>query len=189
MARKVSKAVAGASNTPSHERVLLVRMVSRGELNRTGRRTIVKPFVVLAARCLGPGRLRLEMVKMAHDLGQGDARFGAPSQEGSGHSQWSRPEPPRFDRALRSRLSGGARVLPLWEAFLIQMNDFDRYLEVELRQMLDPVVAAGAPRRRMRKASGIPLLTVVTVPVELVAEALPAVETLAVPAQPAHLAP
>jgi hypothetical protein len=69
------------------------------------------------------------------------------------------------------------------------MNDFDRYLEVELRQMLDPVVAAGAPRRWMRMASGIPLQTVVTVPVELVAEALPAVQTLAVPVQPAHLAP
>jgi hypothetical protein len=33
---------------------------------------IVKPFVVLAAKCLGPGRLRLEMVKLAHDLGGHD---------------------------------------------------------------------------------------------------------------------
>jgi hypothetical protein len=29
---------------------------------------IVKPFVVLAAKFLGPGRLRLEMVKLAHGL-------------------------------------------------------------------------------------------------------------------------
>jgi hypothetical protein len=29
---------------------------------------IFRPFVVLAAKCLGPGRLRLEMVKLAHDL-------------------------------------------------------------------------------------------------------------------------
>jgi hypothetical protein len=28
----------------------------------------VKPLFVLAAKCLGPGRLRLEMVKLAHDL-------------------------------------------------------------------------------------------------------------------------
>lgn len=43
---------------------------------------IVKPFVVLAARCLGPGRLRLEMVKLAHDLGEGEYRsslYGRPS--------------------------------------------------------------------------------------------------------------
>ena len=36
---------------------------------------IAKPFVVLAARCLGPGRLRLEMVKLAHDLGDGESVF------------------------------------------------------------------------------------------------------------------
>jgi hypothetical protein len=36
---------------------------------------IVKPFVVLAARCLGPGRLRLQMVKLAHELGDGQNHF------------------------------------------------------------------------------------------------------------------
>ncbi len=36
---------------------------------------LAKPFVVLAARCLGPGRLRLEMVKLAHDLDDGDYSF------------------------------------------------------------------------------------------------------------------
>lgn len=34
------------------------------------------------------------------------------------------------------------------EAFLVQMNEFDRLLESELRRLLDPVVAAPAPRRR-----------------------------------------
>ena len=35
------------------------------------------------------------------------------------------------------------------EAFLIQMNDFDRLVEIELRRMLDPVVAARVPPRRI----------------------------------------
>jgi hypothetical protein len=52
-------------------------MVSRQDLNRTGRRVIVKPIIVFAARCLGPGRLRLQMVKLAHDLGEGDNFFEA----------------------------------------------------------------------------------------------------------------
>jgi hypothetical protein len=47
-------------------------MVSRRELNRTGRKLLVEPFVVLAAKCLGPGRLRLEMVKLAHELGDSE---------------------------------------------------------------------------------------------------------------------
>ena len=60
-------------------------MVSRSELHRTGRKVFVKPLVVLAAKCLGPGRLRLEMVKLAHDLGDPDQNFKtlygrAPSQ-------------------------------------------------------------------------------------------------------------
>ena len=41
-------------------------------------------------------------------------------------------------------------VVRLWEAFLLQMNDFDRFLEQELRQMLDPVVAAVPPARGER---------------------------------------
>ena len=35
----------------------------------------VKPLVVLAAKCIGPGRLRLEMVKLAHDLEDRDESF------------------------------------------------------------------------------------------------------------------
>ena len=50
-------------------------MVSRRELNRTGLKVFVKPLVVLAAKCLGPGRLRLEMIKLAHDLGDHHQNF------------------------------------------------------------------------------------------------------------------
>ena len=67
----------------------------------------------------------------------------------------------------------------MWEAFLIQMNDFDRFLESELRQMLDPVLASGAPRRRRRNNDGHPLLTVIKAPLDLAVEA--AVEPVAIP--------
>ena len=68
----------------------------------------------------------------------------------------------------------------MWEAFLIQMNDFDRFLEFELRQMLDPVVASGTPRRRRRRgANGHPLLTVVKGPLDLAVVAV--VEPVAIP--------
>jgi hypothetical protein len=72
----------------------------------------------------------------------------------------------------------------LWEAFLIQMNDFDRFLEFELRQMLDPVVTTAAPRRR-RRAKGSPVLTIV--PPRL--DGILAVEAVVVPVQPALLLP
>jgi hypothetical protein len=38
----------------------------------------------------------------------------------------------------------------LWEAFLLQMDDFDRLLELQLRRKLDAIVAAPAPLRRGR---------------------------------------
>ena len=72
----------------------------------------------------------------------------------------------------------------MWEAFLIQMNDFDRFLEFELRQLLDPVVTSGAPRWR-RRAKGSPLLTIMPTHVEQIV----AVEPVVVPAQPALLLP
>ena len=63
------------------------------------------------------------------------------------------------------------------------MNDFDRFLEFELRQMLDPVIASGTPRRRRRKADKErPLLAVVKAPFDLAVEA--AVEPVAIPIQP-----
>jgi hypothetical protein len=61
------------------------------------------------------------------------------------------------------------------------MNDFERFLEFELRQMLDPVVSLKAPRRRQPKSTGSPLLAVITAPLERAAEVLPMVE--AVPVQ------
>lgn len=70
----------------------------------------------------------------------------------------------------------------MWEAFLIQMNDFDRFLEFGLRQMLDPVVIPPAPPRG-RRTKGSPLLTIVPPP----AEAVVAVEPVVIPVQPALL--
>jgi hypothetical protein len=69
------------------------------------------------------------------------------------------------------------------------MNDFDRYLESGLREMLDPVVASGAPRRRRRTGSALPLLAVMRAPIELVGEALPAAEPVAISVRPIHLLP
>jgi hypothetical protein len=55
--------------------------------------------------------------------------------------------------------------------------------------MLDRVVMSELPRRRRRTGSGLPLLAVVKAPIERVAEALPAVEPVALPVQPIHLVP
>src|SRR5260370_2756782 len=157
-------------------------MVSRRELNRTGRKLLVKPFVVLAAKCLGPGRLRLEMVKLAHDLVTQTTATSPTKAAGA------RPGFPPDRRAGFLPITFlRARVLPLWEAFLLQMNYFDRFLEFELQRMLDPVAASAAPRRARWVSSGAPLPAAVTGPVELVAEALPVVESVAIPAQPVHL--
>jgi hypothetical protein len=56
----------------------------------------------------------------------------------------------------------------LWEAFLLQMNDFDQFLEHGLRQMLDPVVGTQPPRRTTQET---PILAL-EAPVGLVAEAI-----------------
>jgi len=61
-----------------------------------------------------------------------------------------RPRSGRIPRFLPRKLLVWVVILPLWEAFLIQMNDFDRFLEFELRQMLDPLVTSETPRRRRR---------------------------------------
>jgi hypothetical protein len=67
----------------------------------------------------------------------------------------------------------------LEEAFLVQMNDFDRLLDSKLRQMLDLVVATRPPTRRdPSKRVQKPLLAV-EVPLPtfggVVAEMIPAV--------------
>lgn len=54
------------------------------------------------------------------------------------------------------------------------MNQFDRFIEFELRRMLDPVVAPAAPRRRRRKGNGSPFLAVISEPLEKAAEVQPA---------------
>jgi len=80
----------------------------------------------------------------------------------------------------------------LWEAFLLHMNDFEQFLESELRQMLDPVTATPAPARNARrKRTGTPLMVVVTAPIELAAEAVAAVEpaVVMVPVKPLGLIP
>ena len=54
------------------------------------------------------------------------------------------------------------------------MNDFDRFLEFQLRRMLDPVAATPPPVRKGRhKRSREPILSV---GIELAAEAIPVVE-------------
>ena len=75
----------------------------------------------------------------------------------------------------------------MWEAFLLQMDDFDRFLEIELKSMLGPIVARRPPTRRGREeeASTPPHPAMDTPAVEPipVAEAL-VVVTL--PVAPAH---
>lgn len=75
------------------------------------------------------------------------------------------------------------------EAFLIHMNDFDRYLEFELRQMLDLVVNTKAPRRGRRAKAGSPFLAVVAASIDVVVDAMPAVEPVIVPVQPYRVVP
>ena len=48
-------------------------MHARRTLYRTNGSVIVKPLVVFAAKVLGPGPLRLQLVKLAHDLSDGGA--------------------------------------------------------------------------------------------------------------------
>jgi hypothetical protein len=61
------------------------------------------------------------------------------------------------------------------------MNDFDRILELRLRHLLDPVVASRPPLRRGRFDRGRrAVLTVKPVGIELAADAIPAVDPVAV---------
>ncbi|HSP10290.1 MAG TPA: hypothetical protein VLU92_11930 [Candidatus Dormibacteraeota bacterium] len=60
------------------------------------------------------------------------------------------------------------------------MNDFDRFLQIKLRQMLDPVVATPPPTRNGRRKRNRPALRVLTSPIELFAGAFPALEPVRV---------
>ena len=70
----------------------------------------------------------------------------------------------------------------MWEAFLLQMNDFDQYLETQLRDMLDPVVATPAPRRAGKRATARRPILAIEAPIEFVVEAIPVIEPVAVAA-------
>ena len=74
------------------------------------------------------------------------------------------------------------------EAFLLQMNDFDRFLELQLRNMLDPVAASRPPDRggRHERApilaieSAIGFVPMGAVSGGVMADAVPAIEPLPV---------
>ena len=68
----------------------------------------------------------------------------------------------------------------MWEAFLLQMNDFDEFLETQLRHMLDPVVATPAPRRSGRRITPRRPILAVEATIELAVEAIPIVEPVVV---------
>ncbi|HVH63713.1 MAG TPA: hypothetical protein VNA65_08935 [Candidatus Dormibacteraeota bacterium] len=56
------------------------------------------------------------------------------------------------------------------------MNDFDRLLELQLREMLDPVAGQRPPTRGQRsKKPAEPLIVVLPAPVELAAEPIPVI--------------
>ena len=63
----------------------------------------------------------------------------------------------------------------MWEAFLLQMNDFDRLLEFKLRQLLDPVVSERPPARPRRKGRAEAVVAMPVAPVELVPQAIPVI--------------
>ncbi len=83
----------------SESRGYLVGMVARrafGLVNGSTSQILVRPFVVLAARVLGPGPTRLRLVKLAHTLDR-DARFVVP-EEGGAHRE-DRPSAEPTSRA------------------------------------------------------------------------------------------
>jgi len=60
------------------------------------------------------------------------------------------------------------------------MNDFDQFLELKLRHMLDPVVATPAPPRGRIKRTKRPILAV-EAPLGLAVEAIPVVDPVTIP--------
>src|SRR3989454_432714 len=66
----------------SESRSFLVARRAFGLVNGSTSQILVRPFVVLAARVLGPGPTRLRLVKLAHTLDR-DARFVVPEKGGA----------------------------------------------------------------------------------------------------------
>jgi hypothetical protein len=60
------------------------------------------------------------------------------------------------------------------------MNDFDQVLELQLRHMLDPVVATSAPTRRSRRTKARKPILAVEASIDLAADVIPAVEPVPV---------
>jgi hypothetical protein len=54
----------------------LVEMDARRALLITNDKVSMRPFVVFAIKVLGPGRRRLELVKLAHDMNDARGDFG-----------------------------------------------------------------------------------------------------------------
>jgi len=77
----------------------------------------------------------------------------------------------------------------LWEAFLLQMDDFDKYLDLQLRRMLDPVVATPAPPRRSPRPRAWQPILGIEAPIERAPDVIPVVEpvVVTVPVAPAQL--
>jgi hypothetical protein len=60
------------------------------------------------------------------------------------------------------------------------MNDFDKFLDLQLRQMLDPVVATPAPPRGSRRPRVRQPVLAVEASIELASEAIPVVDPVVV---------
>jgi hypothetical protein len=56
------------SNQPLRSLIAMFSRRARGFVQGPARHALVKPFVVFAARALGPGPTRLRLVKLAHNL-------------------------------------------------------------------------------------------------------------------------
>ena len=75
------KALDGSSvwRYSTNARRSLIAMVGRRTLQRmngSASHTLFRPFVVMAARALGPGPTRLKLVKLAHNLSSRDLPAG-----------------------------------------------------------------------------------------------------------------
>lgn len=111
-------------------------MDTRRALRLTNGLVGVRPVVVLAARALGPGRLRLEMIKLVHELNERQSDVPAFQEQSVGGIEYTG----RRTRFFKNKI-GETRL-----------NDFDRQLEFSLRRKLDPIVAEPVPLRRVRRS-------------------------------------